>query len=430
LMLSIIKNKTSDYFLSFGYNIIFNNIFPKIKNGKLIIEIKDEKNPIYNNTLVFGDTQNKTDCSRVIIYNINGFISKLLFGHDIGMGEAYMVGDYTTDDLKTFIKVLIMNSNQLYQSKSKILNFCNDSVNSLFQYLYTKSVEDVNKTIKTHYNLSNELYELMLGKTMCYSSAMYSSPDEDLDTAQLRKFNYLISKSNVKKEDHILEIGCGWGTFLIEIVKKTGCRATGISLSEEQIDYARKLIKNEGLDHLINVEVCHYQDITGKYSHIFAIESMEHVGPDHFEKYFSIVDRALDENGLIVSQISTYQDLDFENNRMGKKVGFINKYIFHGGELPCLTNVINGAAKSSRIQLDSVENISQHYSWTLDAWTKLLLKNKEEIMKLGFDQQFINMFEYYYCYCSAGFETRYIANSQLVLSRPLNVENLKTKFYN
>ncbi|EGC36822.1 hypothetical protein DICPUDRAFT_94214 [Dictyostelium purpureum] len=437
LIPSSIKNYTSSTFVSLGHNYLFKTFLPQIKKGQLKVEIVDENYPNYKtngNPMVFGSLDSDYDYENVMvtltIKNLYNFMIKILFSHDIGLGESFILGDFVVSNLKEFIKIFLLNFETTTENKNKLFTSINDNINLFVNFLYNKSVDNSRDAIKTHYNISNEMYEIMLGPAMCYSSGLFKHKGEDLYAAQMRKIHTLLEKSNISKDDHILEIGCGWGTLLIEAAKKYGCRATGISISEEQVKYGRDWVKREGLDHLVDLQVCHYRDVKGKYSRIVSVEMMEHLGSEHHGEFFKIVDNLLEPNGLFVFQVITCRDKDYEHKRMGKDVGFINKYIFLGSELACVTTIVNAATTHSTLELQNADSIGPHYSYTLDAWRENLINNSERVKQLGLDQQFINMFDFYLSSCSACFETRYINDFQFVYSRPLNTKNLKTQFYN
>ncbi|CAN4120577.1 unnamed protein product [Withania somnifera] len=247
------------------------------------------------------------------------------------------------------------------------------------------------------------------------------SEDEDLKVAQLRKISLLIEKAKISKDHHILEIGFGWGSFAVEVVKKTGCKYTGITLSEQQLKYAQLRVEQAGLQDQITFLLCDYRQIPNKdkYDRILSCGMLEAVGHEFMEKFFTCCESALAEDGLLVLQFISIPDTMYEQYR--HSVGFLKEYIFPGGCLPSLCRVTSAMAAASRLCVVHLEDIGIHYYQTLRCWRKNLLTRKSQIRALGFDDKFIMIWEYYFNYCAAGFKTRLLGDYQIVFSRPGNV---------
>nr|KAJ0202119.1 hypothetical protein LSAT_V11C600323370 [Lactuca sativa] len=242
--------------------------------------------------------------------------------------------------------------------------------------------------------MSNELFALFLDDTMTYSCAIFKNEDEDLKTAQMRKISSLIEKARVDKEHKVLEIGCGWGTLAIELVKRTGCKYTGITLSEEQLKYAETKVKEAGLQDKIRFVLCDYRQLPHTYKYDRIISCLDH-------QFISIPDRRYDE----------YR----------RSSDFIKEYIFPGGCLPSLSRVTSAMVASSGLCVEQVENIGIHYYQTLRYWRKNFMEKQSKILALGFNQKFIRTWEYYFDYCAAGFKTHTLGDHQVVFSRPGNI---------
>ncbi|KAF2533767.1 hypothetical protein F2Q70_00030358 [Brassica cretica] len=277
------------------------------------------------------------------------------------------------------------------------------------------------RNISRHYDLSNELFGLFLDDTMTYSSAVFKSDDEILRAAQMRKISLLIDKARVEKHHEVLEIGCGWGTLAIEVVRRTGCRYTGITLSIEQLKYAEEKVKEAGLEDRITFKLCDYRQLSDahKYDRIISCEMLEAVGHEFMEMFFSRCEAALAENGLMVLQFISIPEERYNEYRLSSD--FIKEYIFPGGCLPSLARVTSAMSSSSRLCIEHVENIGIHYYQTLRMWRKNFLDRQKPIIALGFDDKFIRTWEYYFDYCAAGFKTLTLGNYQVVFSRPGNV---------
>ncbi|ESR33551.1 hypothetical protein CICLE_v10005727mg [Citrus x clementina] len=230
---------------------------------------------------------------------------------------------------------------------------------------------------------------------MTYSCAIFKSEHEDLEVGQMRKISVLIEKARVSKGQEVLDIGCGWGTLAIEIVKQTGCKYTGITLSEEQLKYAQIKVREAGL------------------------QMIEHVGHDYMEEFFDCCESLLAKHGLLVLQFTSAPDQSYDEYRLSP--GFLNEYIFPGGCVPSLSRVTAAMTSSSRLCVEHVENIGIHYYQTLRCWRKNFMEKQSEILALGFNEKFIRTWEYYFDYCAASFKSRIIGNYQIVFSRPGDV---------
>ncbi|KAL0899219.1 hypothetical protein Bca101_083180 [Brassica carinata] len=334
------------------------------------------------------------------------FYWKVMTQADLGLADAYINGDFSFADkdsgLLNLIMILIANK-ELNSKNSNLAKkrgwwtpmFMTAGLTSATHFLKHFSRQNTltkaRRNISRHYDLSNELFALFLDDTMSYSTA---SDNEDLKTAQMRKIFLLIDKARIEKNHEILEIGCGWGTLAMEVVRKTGCRYTGITLSIEQLKYAEEKVKEAGLQDRITFELCDYRQLSDakKYDRIISCEMIEHVGHEFMDTFFSHCEAALAEDGIFVLQFISIPEERYNEYRLNSD--FIKEYIFPGGCLPSLARVISAMASSSRLR---------------------------QIMDLGFDDKFIRTWEYYFDYCAAGFKTLTLEDYQVVFSRSGNV---------
>ncbi|XP_015071952.1 uncharacterized protein LOC107015997 isoform X1 [Solanum pennellii] len=364
------------------------------------------------------------------------FYWKVATQADLGLADAFIHGDFSfvdkNDGLLNLIMIFIANR-ELKESVKPTSKYRGWWTPVLFtaalssaKYFYRhisnqNTLTQARRNISRHYDVSNELFSLFLDETMTYSCAIFKSEDEDLKDAQLRKIDVLIRKAKVEKEHHILEIGFGWGSFAMEVVKQTGCKYTGITLSEQQLEYAQLRVKQAGLQGQITFILCDYRQIPSKdkYDRIISIGMIEHVGHDYMEEFFTCCESALTEDGLLALQFISMPDGSYDEYR--HSTGFIKEYIFPGGCLPSLSRVTSAMAATSRLCVIHLEEIGIHYYQTLRCWRRNFQKNKSQIRALGFDDKFIRTWEYYFDYCAAGFKTRTIGDYQIVFSRPGNV---------
>uniref|UniRef100_A0A0E0FB33 Amine oxidase domain-containing protein n=1 Tax=Oryza meridionalis TaxID=40149 RepID=A0A0E0FB33_9ORYZ len=266
------------------------------------------------------------------------------------------------------------------------------------------SVTQTRQNVSQHYDLSNDFFSFFLDKSMTYSSAIFKDEEESLEEAQLRKINLLIHKAKVGLDDEVLEIGSGWGSLAMEVVKQTGCKYTGVTQSVEQLKYAQRRVKEAGLEDRIT----------------FLLEMIEEVGHEYMDEFFGCCESLLAENGIFVTQFISIPEERYDEYR--RSSDFIKEYIFPGGCLPSLTRITSAMSAASRLCIEHVENIGYHYYTTLIRWRDNFMANKDKILALGFDEKFIRTWEYYFIYCAAGFKSRTLGDYQIVFSRPGNTK--------
>ncbi|WZZ28258.1 hypothetical protein YC2023_011659 [Brassica napus] len=386
----------------------------------------------------FASKNSRCQLKSVLVIHSPQFYWKVMTQADLGLADAYINGDFSFVDkergLLDLLMILIankeLNSNNSNHAKRRgwwTPMFLTASLASAKHFLKHVSRQNTltqaRRNISRHYDLSNELFALFLDDTMTYSSAVFKSNDEDLRTAQMRKISLLIDKARIEKNHEVLEIGCGWGTLAIEVVRRTGCKYTGVTLSIEQLKYAEQKVKEAGLEDRIKFELYDYRQLSDahKYDRIISCEMLEAVGHEFMETFFTHCEAALAEDGIFVLQ-ERYDEYRLSSD-------FIKEYIFPGGCLPSLGRVTSAMASSSRLCVENVENIGIHYYQTLRCWRKNFLERQKQIIDLGFDDKFIRTWEYYFDYCAAGFKTLTLGNYQVVFSRPGNVAALGDPFH-
>lgn len=379
----------------------------RLQEGALIIEFPDRE------VKTFGDET--SDFKVNLRIHHYAFITKVLKGGDIGLGESYMDGDWSSSDLTNVFRLFLLNRKHLNYAKVK-RNWLTDFSVRLRHFLHRNNITGSKKNIKAHYDLSNDFFETFLDESMTYSGAIYEQGTDTLEQAQKNKLHAIIRKAEITKDDHVLEIGSGWGSLAIEAVKTTGCRVTSITLSEEQLTYAKAKAKEEGVSKQISFELCDYRNLEGRYDKIISIEMFEAVGHENYGTFFNICDRVLKPNGKLVMQVISIADQFYDTYR--SKTDWIQAYIFPGGMLPSLSAMTNGMIKESSFVMDNLDNIGIDYAYTLQEWRARFMNRQDDIKELGFDKRFVRMWEYYLCYSEAGFLSNQINNYQIVLRRP------------
>ena len=271
------------------------------------------------------------------------------------------------------------------------------------------------KNILAHYDLSNEFYQLWLDDTMTYSCGIFENKNSTMKEASIKKLDSLINKLNVKPGDTILEIGTGWGSFACHAAKEYGCKVITTTISDSQYDYAKEKISLENLDDQVTLLKEDYRNLTGSYDKIVSIEMIEAVGHENIPTYFKKVSNLLKDGGKFALQGITYNDQKFDTYKYS--VDFINKYIFPGACLISLSQVLDTLKKDTNLILNDLFDITSHYAKTLNIWRQDFLSKRDEISKLGFDDNFIRLWEFYLVYCEAGFIEKNIGDYQFLFTK-------------
>ena len=340
----------------------------------------------------------------------------LALGGDIAFAEAFMQRKWETDNLTDLIKLFLLNKmNSDIQPKFSGINFLKKIVDSLYKLSRINTISNSKKNIARHYDLSNKMFSLFLDPTMMYSCGVFEHPDDSLEKSQIQKVHKLIDKAKISENDHVLEIGCGWGTFAIEAVKKTGCKVSAVTISKEQYELARQRCVEAGVQDRVEIIFQDYRNIEGQFDRIVSIEMLEAVGHAGIKTFFKKCNTLLKQDGLMVLQVITIPDQRYEGYR--RSFDFIRKYIFPGGLLPSVNIMSSVMTKFSSLHIEHLENIGVHYARTLYEWRKNFNANLDQVKMLGFDQNFIRMWNYYLSSCEAAFSTRWINDVQLVITR-------------
>ncbi|MDJ0669322.1 MAG: DUF1365 family protein [Desulfobacterales bacterium] len=345
------------------------------------------------------------------------FFSRVVLGSDIGFGEAFMHDEWDSPDPVAVVRFFIRNRDVFADARfqSNWLARCLARVLDLSR---RNTIWGSRRNIRRHYDLSNDFFRLFLDASMSYSCAVYRSPDEDLESAQDNKYDLLIKKARLQASDHLLEIGCGWGGFAIEAARRTGCRVTGITVSKAQYDLVRKRVAAAGLTERIAIKLSDYRRVSGRFDKIVSIEMLEAVGHAYYPRFFQRLDELLKPQGIAVLQTITIPDQQYASYR--RESDWIRKHIFPGGLLPSLSILTANMTRHSRLMIDHLENIGDHYALTLAAWRRRFEANRDRVAALGFDRTFRRKWRYYMTSCEAAFREHVIGDLQLVLTRTGN----------
>ena len=395
------------------YKKIFFQLLAGVQDGFLEVICPRE-------TLGFGAPSSRLK-AMLVIHN-ERFFARVLFGGDIGLGEAFMDGDWSSPDPQGLLRLAIRNMDRLEHGMH-----ATGALRSLFErirhHLRGNTLAGSRRNISHHYDLGNDFYRLFLDSSMAYSCACFYSPQDTLEQAQLNKYKLICQKLDLKPTDHLLEIGTGWGGFALYAAEHYGCRITTTTISRQQFDYAQQLFTQSGLaSDRINLKLEDYRQLRGEYDKIVSIEMFEAVGYKHYNEYFAACDRLLTPEGSMLLQTITIQEAKFERYR--KQSDWVRRYIFPGGELASVSGILRALARTSRMQLFHMEDIGMHYALTLKEWRRRFLDNLDRVQRLGFDRRFLRMWDYYLACCEAAFRERQTGTVQLLLTKVQNLNPL------
>ena len=360
--------------------------------------------------------------AEIVVKDENFFRRCVLFG-PIGFAESYIAGEWETADLTAVISWFILNSDEstVLKNRGGGRGAPLDLLNALNRFIHLRrpnSRRTSRKNIGDHYDLSNDFFKLWLDPSMTYSSAYFDPPTLTLEEAQAKKYDVLCRKLRLKPADAVLEIGSGWGGFSLHAAKNYGCRITTVTISQQQFDEASRRISNAGLADRIDLRMCDYRDIEGSFDKIVSIEMLEAVGDRYVDGYFAKCDQLLKPGGLLALQAILCPDHQYPILRDG--VDFIQKHIFPGSLLMCMSRITEALRKAGNLSLLDYEDMASYYARTLLLWRIAFDGHLEEVKAQGFDDAFVRKWRYYLCYCEAAFATRHISVAHIVFSRPDN----------
>jgi cyclopropane-fatty-acyl-phospholipid synthase len=340
------------------------------------------------------------------------FAARLAKAGDLGFAEAYLRGEWDSPDLTAFIELFARNRALI---ETLLPNRPLVRIWQVFRhFLNRNSRSGARRNIHAHYDLGNRFYEAWLDRTMTYSSALFAPGDNDLASAQRRKYRALAEALQLQPSHHVLEIGCGWGGFAAFAAEEIGCRVTGLTISQEQYAYARERIAAAGLSDRVELKLQDYRDETGTYDRIASIEMFEAVGEAYWPTYFRQLRDRLKAGGLAGLQVITIRDENFANYR--REIDFIRRYIFPGGMLPS-PSILRDLGARFGVPVAGDHNFGLDYARTLSLWRERFRAAWPQLVPLGFDERFRRLWEYYLAYCEAGFRTGNIDVRQMIFTK-------------
>jgi cyclopropane-fatty-acyl-phospholipid synthase len=353
------------------------------------------------------------------VFDTNFFV-RAIKGMDVGLGEAYMYGEYDVDNLTNWVLLLTHNIGAIDEQLGRGMLGLASTIGSTAQSLYHKSrinsITGSRKNIHEHYDLGNDMYKLFLDDTMTYSAGIFRKPDDSLKQSQYNKLDALLAKAKVQKDHHVLEIGCGWGSMAIRAAQTIGCRVTGVTISDEQFGEAKARVAAAGLETLVNIVFLDYRELPNKYGPSFfdaavSCEMIEAVGHEHLPIYFGVLNTMVKPGGRVAIQAITSQDHKYEGQLQG--CDFIKRHIFPGSVLPSMQVMKEVTHGQTFLRMDEKEDIGLDYATTLRLWHEAWIEQESAVKALGYDDIFFRKWRFYFSYCEAAFAAQYIYDFQI-----------------
>jgi cyclopropane-fatty-acyl-phospholipid synthase len=384
-------------------------ILRKLERGKIIILEGPHRH-------VFGQSSTAFSLEAVIHVHHPRFYSKAVVGGSIGTAEAYMNGFWSADNLTTVLRIMALNRD-IFERLDKGWSKLSAPLHKMWHFLRKNTQSGSRKNITAHYDLGNEFYRLFLDETLTYSCGIFDCEGRSMRDASIAKYDRICQKLKLGPDDEVIEIGSGWGGFAIYAARNYGCRVTTTTISNQQFKLAKQRIADSGVADRVDLILMDYRELKGKYDKLVSIEMIEAVGHHYLDAYFRICSRVLRPNGMMLLQAITIADQVFERHK--RSVDFIKRYIFPGSCIPSIAAITSSIARATDMRLFHLEDITPHYAMTLACWREQFFNNIDAVKALGYSEAFVRMWDYYFCYCAAGFAERYIGDVQMLLTKPM-----------
>ncbi|HET6871202.1 MAG TPA: cyclopropane-fatty-acyl-phospholipid synthase family protein [Solirubrobacteraceae bacterium] len=349
------------------------------------------------------------------IYVRSARIWRMALAGSRGLADAYADGLWDSPDLVALVRLGARNAPGLDRLRRRLAPL-RVPVQRARAWLWPSTQVRRRRDIAAHYDLGNDLFSRMLDPTMSYSCGVFSAAGMGLEEAQLNKLELICQKLELEPDDHLLEIGTGWGALAIHAAATRGCRVTTTTISREQHDYAVAAVRRAGLEDRVTVLLQDYRDLSGQYDKLVSIEMIEAVGWRHTSAFFAKCSELLVPGGAMLLQAIAIDDRAYEVEKASRS--FMNTQIFPGGCLPSLELMTRGVARHTDMQMVHLEDLTPHYVETLRCWRERFTLHARELADLGYDARFQRLWTLYLTYCEAGFAERRILDLQLLLAKP------------
>lgn len=338
-----------------------------------------------------------------------------VLGGTLGVAESYLRGDWDCDSLTTLFRIFIRNRTAA-DSLDSGASWGARMGQRIVHWLRDNTRAGSRRNIGAHYDLGNDFFSLWLDETLAYSGAIFTEQTQSLAEASTEKFDRVCRKLDLRPDDHVLEIGTGWGGFAVHAAQQYGCQVTTTTVSQSQFAASRERVEAAGLEDRITLLQQDYRDLQGRFDKLASIEMIEAVGYRHFDQYFAALGRLLRPEGSLVLQAIVMPERGYSSYL--QSVDFIQRFIFPGGCLPSLSAMLESAGRTSDLRCVHVEDFAPHYAETLRRWRSAFDARRAEISAMGYPEEFLRMWTYYLCYCEAAFEERAVGLVQIQFDKP------------
>jgi cyclopropane-fatty-acyl-phospholipid synthase len=342
------------------------------------------------------------------------FYADLAFGGSVGAAESYLREGWSTGDLTALLRLMLRNQATLDGMEGG-LAWLSAPIRRAAHWLHHNSRSGSRRNIAAHYDLGNDFFRLMLDESMMYSCAFYERAGMSLAQAQVAKLDRICRTLALGPGDHVLEIGTGWGGFALHAAGRYGCRVTTTTISPSQFELARERVRAAALEDRVTLLLEDYRDLDGRFDKLVSIEMIEAIGHRQYGEFFRCAAQRLEPRGRMMLQSITIADHRYARAR--DEVDFIKRYVFPGACIPSVSALATAMAESSDLRILALEDIGLHYATTLAHWRANFLANLGRVRALGFPETFVRLWEFYLCYCEAGFAEGQLGNAQILFER-------------
>jgi cyclopropane-fatty-acyl-phospholipid synthase len=349
-----------------------------------------------------------------------GFYPAVALNGSVGAAESYVRGEWQCNDLVSLVRILVHNRDLLDAMEGGLARLGGFALR-IWHLLRRNTLGGSRRNIRAHYDLGNEMFAQFLDARMMYSSAIYTHEGETLEDAQTRRLDRVCAKLQLGPDDHLLEIGTGWGGMAIHAARVSGCRVTTTTISPAQHALALERVREAGLEDRIHVLLKDYRELEGSYDKLVSLEMIEAIGADYLPVYFEKCASLLKSDGLMLLQAITIEDHRYQQAL--RSVDFIKRYVFPGSFIPSVSAMVGASARASDLRLINLEDIGSSYALTLRAWRERFHARIENIRTLGYGTEFERLWDFYLCYCEGGFLERSISDVHMLFARPANRRN-------
>ena len=343
------------------------------------------------------------------------FYRDVALGGSLGAAEGFLEAAWSCADLTSLFRIMLRNVSVMDGFETGLARMGAAAARRVLN-LRRNTVEGSRRNIHEHYDLGNDFFRLFLDESLTYSAAIFERPESTLFDASMAKIDRLCRKLDLGPDDHLLEIGTGWGALAVHAAKRYGCRVTTTTISREQYEVARERIAAAGLEDRITLLLEDYRGLKGRFDKLVSVETIEAVGHEYLGEYFRACSRLLTPEGTMAIQAIVMAEHRYAQYL--RTPDFIQRYVFPGSHIPAVSALMKATAQGTDLTPMHLEDITPHYARTLREWRQRFQGNLDGVRALGYPDRFLRLWDYYLCYCEAGFEERNVLDIQLVLGRP------------